>query len=106
MDASDVQKLERHRLHGLISIPASPTSMFFSDLTDAECINNLNVSLKKFGNEHDKKNVNICKQILKQSNRQHIDNKTVDNYYELIKERDLRLIDEMNIKYAKIKLDT
>lgn len=93
-------------LHGLISRPPSALSQFFSyNMSEDSYLKNIK-SLKQFSNETDIANVNISKRILKQTNRENvIDDRTLDYYYELIRGRDLNLIDEMNIKYSNIKLN-
>ena len=93
-------------LHGLISRPPSALNQLFSyNMSEDSYLKNIK-SLKQFSNETDIANVNISKRILKQTNRENIiDDRTLDYYYELIKGRDLNLIDEMNIKYSNIKLN-
>ncbi len=95
-------------MHGLISRPPSALNqlIYNSDynMTADNYLKNIK-SLKQFSNETDITNVNISKRMLKQVNKENVDERTLDYYYELIRGRDLNLIDEMNTKYSNIKLD-
>ena len=64
----------------------------------------LHSSLKKFSANNELDDINISKRTLQNTNKK-LDITTLDSYYDLIKDRDLRLIDELNLKYSKIKFD-
>ena len=109
-----VKKKTHHysALSGLISMPQTPIHLFYKnknninnlDIDDSQ-IDKMHRSFIKFSKQLNLEEVNISKREFKRTNRNLVDNSTMDNYYELIRERELGLIDELNLKYANIKLD-
>ncbi len=90
---------------GIISAPQTPTHMFYKKYVDNDALFTLHKSFIKFSSSIDLKEVNLSKRQLKKTNKHRVDERTLDNYYELIRGRELMLIDEMNLKYSNIKLD-
>ena len=90
---------------GIVSVPQTPTHLFYKKYVDNDSLFTLHKSFIKFSSSIDLKEVNLSKRELKKANKNRVDEKTLDNYYELIRERELMLIDEMNLKYSNIKLD-
>lgn len=104
---SEPKKINLNKNRDLISFSETPD--YYEKLESFQRMSEqsklrLNSSLKKFSANNELDDINISKRTLQNMNK-NLDNKYLDTYYELIKDRDLSLIDELNLKYSKIKFD-
>jgi len=90
---------------GIVSVPSTPVNLFYNKYVDNDSLLSLHKSFIKFSSSIDLKTVSLSKRQLKKKNINLVDERVLDNYYELIRERELMLIDEMNLKYSNIKLE-